>query len=130
MVPEPNEGSVVDFVMLTDRAEVHDGKLYIMGGAWDRLFLTDFDNPYSISFAIAVSVPYAQTEREQRFEMQLMRNGEQVRGWQLGFRAGRGSFVRRPATAGVPRADGCDTAARGRNVRPHCLRRWDPAIYN
>ena len=31
----------IDFMLLADKAEVLGGKLYMMGGAWDRLTIND-----------------------------------------------------------------------------------------
>lgn len=51
----------IEFFFLADRAEAVNGKLYIMGGAWDRLFVKDFNNPIPISFAVGILVPWLAT---------------------------------------------------------------------
>jgi hypothetical protein len=47
---------VIDLFMLADRAEVVNGKLYLMGGLWSRLFVQDFGRATPISFALAIIV--------------------------------------------------------------------------
>ena len=49
----------VDFLLLADRAEAINGKLYIMGGGWDRiqLPLPQFPAAYIVGLAIRVIVP-------------------------------------------------------------------------
>ncbi len=47
----------IEFLVLADRAEAHDGKLYLMGGAWDRLQVGDFRQPIVFGVGICVMVP-------------------------------------------------------------------------
>jgi hypothetical protein len=51
----------IDFVILADSAQVADGKLFMLGGGWDRLSVLDFKQPVSFSIAIAVMVPWSDT---------------------------------------------------------------------
>jgi len=44
--------------MVADRAEEIGGKLYVMGGAWDRLSIPDFAQPLAFGVALVVSVPW------------------------------------------------------------------------
>jgi hypothetical protein len=54
-------GIEVDFLLLADRAEAINGKLYMLGGAWDRIGVGDFGQPLGISIALGVLVPWTQT---------------------------------------------------------------------
>jgi len=54
----------VDFLLLADRAEVVNGKLYAMGAAWERIGVADFNQPLTISFALGVLVPWNATNRQ------------------------------------------------------------------
>jgi hypothetical protein len=54
----------IDFLIVADRAEAINGKLYLMGGAWDQLYVVDFDQPVQFSLAIGVIVPWASTNQE------------------------------------------------------------------
>ncbi len=47
----------IDFLLLADRAEVLNGKLYMMGGAWDRRQIRSIDSPVSLTMVIGVLVP-------------------------------------------------------------------------
>jgi hypothetical protein len=51
----------VDFLLLADRVEAINGKLYMLGGAWDRIGVSDFGQPLTISVALGVLVPWSQT---------------------------------------------------------------------
>jgi hypothetical protein len=51
----------VEFFILADHAEAVNGKLYLMGGGWDRIFVPSFNQPVLISFAIGVLVPWNAT---------------------------------------------------------------------
>jgi hypothetical protein len=57
------EQLTIDFLFLADRAEVVNGKLYAMGAAWERIGVTDFGQPLTISFALGVLVPWNATNR-------------------------------------------------------------------
>jgi hypothetical protein len=48
----------IDFLILADRAEAINGKLYMMGGAWDRMTIADFNQQNPFSIAIGVLVPW------------------------------------------------------------------------
>lgn len=63
MLPELDQ-PVIDFLILADRAEAVNGKLYMMGGGWDRLTIVDFDRPATFSLAIGVLVPWVSTNEE------------------------------------------------------------------
>lgn len=55
---ELTERPEIDFLILADRAEGINGKLYMMGGAWDRLTIADFSQQNPFSIAIGVLVPW------------------------------------------------------------------------
>ena len=54
----------IEFLILADRVEAINGKLYVMGGAWDRLQIADFGQPVSFGLAVGVLVPWGQTNQE------------------------------------------------------------------
>jgi len=51
----------VDFLILADRAEVINNKLYMMGGGWDQFLVVDFAQPVGLSLAVAVLIPWQAT---------------------------------------------------------------------
>lgn len=56
----------IDFLILADRAEAVNGRLYMMGGGFDRLFVSSFEQPVSFSIAIGVLVPWTSANEEHR----------------------------------------------------------------
>lgn len=54
----------LDFVILADWAEVVNGKLYMMGGGWDRKRVGEFPAPTDIRVAVGVLVPWTLTNQE------------------------------------------------------------------
>lgn len=47
----------VEFLILADHAEAVNGKLYLMGGGWDRRTVGDFRQPQTFAVAVAVLFP-------------------------------------------------------------------------
>lgn len=54
------ERTRIEFLLLADRAEAIGGKLYIMGGGWDRITPEDISQPLTISVAVGILVPRSQ----------------------------------------------------------------------
>lgn len=61
----------VDFLLLADRAEVLNGKLYMMGGAWDRRHIRDITAPVPLTIVVGVLVPWNLTNEPHRLEIRL-----------------------------------------------------------
>ena len=53
----------IDFLMLADHAEAVNGKLYLMGGGWDRRTVVDFRQPQAFSVSVGVLIPWSLTNR-------------------------------------------------------------------
>lgn len=87
----------VDFLILADRAEVVNGKLYVMGGAWDRIFAQDLQVPSMISLAIGILVPWLATNQQHAARIVV----EDEDGASVGFQADVGFNTGRPAGAEV-----------------------------
>jgi hypothetical protein len=62
----------IEFVILAERAEILNGKLYMMGGGYDRLFL-DWPPPQSlpITFAVGLLVPLEASRREHHLQFAI-----------------------------------------------------------
>ncbi len=54
----------IDFLILADRAEGINGKLYLMGGGWQELYVADFAQPASFSLAVGILVPWNATNED------------------------------------------------------------------
>ncbi len=61
----------IDFLILADRAEGINGKLYLMGGGWQELYVSDFDHPAPVSLAVGVLVPWNATNQDHTLKVYL-----------------------------------------------------------
>ena len=61
----------VDCFLLADAAQVADGKLYVLGGGWERLTVPQLPLSRALEVAVRVIVPWTETNRPLRFEVQL-----------------------------------------------------------
>ena len=59
----------IEFLILADRAEVLNGKLYMMGGSWDRLSIGDFSQPQTLSVAVGIVIPWHATNEPHRLQV-------------------------------------------------------------
>ena len=86
----------VEWLILADAAQVLGGKLYMMGGGWDRLTV---NQPLPIirpaAVAVAVSVPWGQTNRRHdlRLEMETI-DGEIAATVDANFEVGRPAGIK------------------------------------
>ena len=64
-----NQRVEIDFMLLADKAEVLGGKLYMMGGAWDRLQVENIEAPVSLSIIIGVLVPWHLTNEPHQLQI-------------------------------------------------------------
>ena len=61
----------IDFLLLADRAEVLNGKLYMMGGAWDRRQIRDIAAPVPLTIVTSVLVPWNLTNEPHRLRIRI-----------------------------------------------------------
>ncbi len=61
----------VDCFLLADAAQVAEGKLYILGGGWERLATPQLPVTRSFDLAVRVIVPWIETNRPLHFTVQL-----------------------------------------------------------
>jgi hypothetical protein len=80
----------IDFLILADRAESINGKLYLMGGVWDQIGVLDFARPVTFSVALGILIPWNATNLDHKLQVQLLdEDGNQLFGVDGGFKAGR-----------------------------------------
>lgn len=92
----------VEFLLLADRAEAISGKLYMMGGAWDRMWVGDFAQPQNVSFAVGIMIPWNATHEEHRLSMLVVDDREnEIANVQVGFRAGTPPQMKKAETQKV-----------------------------
>jgi hypothetical protein len=63
--------TTIDFLILADRVEAINAKLYMMGGAWDRIFVADFAQPVELSLAVGVLIPWGETNEDHTLTITL-----------------------------------------------------------
>lgn len=59
----------LDFLILADKAEAIGGKLYLMGGAFDRVGMTTIPGPAQFDVAAGLLVGYNETNVQHAFEL-------------------------------------------------------------
>jgi hypothetical protein len=80
----------VDFLILADRAESVNGKLYLMGGAWDQIGVIDFAKPVTFSIALGILIPWNATNQDHKLQVHLVdEDGTRLFTMDGGMRAGR-----------------------------------------
>ncbi|HEY7201575.1 MAG TPA: hypothetical protein VIC57_15245 [Candidatus Dormibacteraeota bacterium] len=68
----------LDFLLVADRAEAMNGKLYLMGGGWDRITLPQFPGAASFDVALGVLIGYGETNMRHEFQLTLEDDDNQV----------------------------------------------------
>jgi len=61
----------LDFLILADRAEAVNGKLYMVGGAWDRINMPALPGQAIFDVAIGLLIDYTETNVQHSFELSL-----------------------------------------------------------
>jgi hypothetical protein len=62
----------VDFALLADAVQVLQGKLYVLGGGWNTLFVGEFPARHpSLGVGLRVRVPWSWTDRPLRISIDL-----------------------------------------------------------
>jgi len=82
---------IVEWLILADYAEIVGGKLYLMGGGWDRVTVNSaFPLTRPIGLAAAFRVPWNETNQPQNVEMEIQTDdGESVGKVGAQFEVGR-----------------------------------------
>lgn len=81
----------VEWLILADYTEVIGGKLYLMGGGWDRLTVNSaFPLTKPVGVAAAFRVPWNETNQPQNVELEIQtEDGESVGKVSAQFEVGR-----------------------------------------
>ena len=66
----------VDYLLVADRAEVVNGKLYLMGGSWDRIQPQQFPHRMMLGIAVGVRIPFAYTDEQHTVAIEIQHEGE------------------------------------------------------
>jgi hypothetical protein len=64
----------LDYLLVADGAQVVGGKLYLLGGGWDRLMVPQLPGPPPVPIAVAlgINVPWSLTNRKLSFSVDVL----------------------------------------------------------
>src|SRR5450756_8364 len=64
----------LDYLLVADGADAVGGKLYLLGGGWDRLMVPQLPGPPAVPFAVAlgINVPWNLTNRKLGFSVDVL----------------------------------------------------------
>ncbi len=79
----------VDYLLVADRAEVVNGKLYLMGGSWDRIQPQKFPHRMMLGIALGVRIPFAYTDEQHTVAIEIQHEGERQVGFEAKLTTGR-----------------------------------------
>jgi len=69
--PEPIRAAV-DFALLADAVQAVQGKLFVLGGGWDTLYVTAFPARHpSLAIGVRIRVPWSATGTSTRISVEL-----------------------------------------------------------
>jgi hypothetical protein len=61
----------VEFLILADQVEALNGKLYMMGGGWEKLTVLDFTAPVPLGIAVSIVVPWNASNQQHTVELSV-----------------------------------------------------------
>jgi hypothetical protein len=79
----------IDYLLVADRAEVVNGKLYLMGGAWDRISPATFPHRMILGIALGVRIPFAHTDDQHTVAVELLQDEQRLVGFEARLTTGR-----------------------------------------
>lgn len=82
-------GPEVDYLLVADRAEVVNGKLYLMGGSWDRIQPQNFPHRMMLGIALGVRIPFAYTDDQHTVAIELLHGETRMIGFEAKLATGR-----------------------------------------
>jgi hypothetical protein len=93
-----------EYLILADAAEALNGKLYLMGGGWDSIFVRDISQRVAMGIACGVLIPYGETDEEHTLVLSIEdQDGGQVASpLTVKFKTGRPPTLERGAPMHLP----------------------------
>jgi hypothetical protein len=70
------ESMTIDFLILADAAQVQNGKLYLIGGGWDRLQFHALPAQAKVAVAVGVRVPPSQAGVRHNFRVRGLNSAQ------------------------------------------------------
>ena len=63
----------LEWLILADAAQVVGGKLYLLGGGWDRITVNSpFPVQQRVALAVSIKVPWNETNQKHTFEVEII----------------------------------------------------------
>jgi hypothetical protein len=62
----------IEFLIIADAVEAVNGKLYMMGGAWDRWASRTYPSPIRLGIALGLLVPWDETNERHRVRLSVI----------------------------------------------------------
>src|SRR5215212_5240142 len=85
----------INALMLADSAQAVDGKLYVLGGAWNMLRFPEFPAGLMVGIAVAIDIEWTETNRPHHLDIHF----EDADGQQMDPRIGADFEAGRPPGA-------------------------------
>jgi hypothetical protein len=79
----------IDYLLVADRAEVVNGKLYLMGGSWDRIQPAKFPHRMMLGIAIGVRIPFSHTDDQHKVSVEIQHDETRLVGFEAKLTTGR-----------------------------------------
>jgi hypothetical protein len=79
----------IDYLLVADRAEVVNGKLYLMGGSWDRISPQQFPHRMMLGISLGVRIPFAYTDDQHTVAIELLHDDTRMIGFEAKLATGR-----------------------------------------
>lgn len=79
----------IDYLLVADRAEVVNGKLYLMGAAWDRIQPPTFPHRMILGIALGVRIPFAHTDDQHTVAVEMQQDEQRLVGFEAKLTTGR-----------------------------------------
>lgn len=100
----PTPRTEVEYLLLADHVEALGGKLYLMGGGWDTLWIGDITRSAPLEIACGIQIPYNETDEEHRLTLAMTTpDGVEIAPpVDIRLRAGRAPTLERGAPTHVP----------------------------
>jgi hypothetical protein len=97
----PNRPSI-QFMMLADRAEVHEGKLYVMGGVITEFWVQSFPGQLSFCVALVIDVPWHATNQPMNCHVAFQNeDGQELASFDMAMTTGRHPLLLQGDTSNV-----------------------------
>jgi len=62
----------IEFLIIADAVDGVNGKLYVMGGAWDRWTSRTYPSPIRLGIAVGLLVPWDETNEKQSVRLSIV----------------------------------------------------------